>query len=390
MIILRIPSFVVALVFASGICSAQVQTPEGFEKRTFTELNQNYWHSADTFSLKVNIKNGTRSQHFRLHGVNSPEPDDQREAELTADSARFRLSTEQILLWGDHAKQAVRRTLQDGGTIYTKRVPAGEIQDRRYVYAIVLDSKGRDLAGLLIEAGLAAYDPDASPLTSSVTALPRSHEVAIRSRRGIWAHARAAIPALPVKPQPGASAAVLDPLPELDGKPWIVYEDGKLAEDYYSGDGDSFALTSKSPQSQRSSTQVWRLYAIDCPESDNQIPERVQSQARHFGVSTATVMNYGKRSATFAQRFLAQGPATVYTVREDARGASSKKRYYALVRVNGQDLGLALVREGLALSGSMPLPGKSRDALRFRQLLDKAESEAKAARRGIWQSSSQR
>lgn len=370
----------------------RAQAPKDFDQRTFTELNQSYWHSADTFSLKVRVKNGTRSQHFRLHGINAPEPDDLRPTELTGDSARFRLPPGELIQWGDHARQAVSRTLQGGGTIYTRRLPAGELENRRYVYAVVLDAQGRDVAQLLVDAGLAVHDPDASPLPSSRsirggTDLQRGQELAMLARRGIWAHARDAIPALPL---PSSPQTIVDAIPTLTDKAWIIYENGHLAENFYTSDGDSFALTAKLRTSQRSSTQVWRLYAVDCPESSAHIPERVATQAKHFGVSNATVINYGKRATAFTRKFLAQGPATIYTIREDARGATAKNRYYALIRVNGQDLGLALVREGLALSGSMPLPTKSREVVRFRQLLDRAEDEARAAGRGIWQTSSKR
>lgn len=212
----------------------------------------------------------------------------------------------------------------------------------------------------------------------------------MRAQRGIWSQSRDAIPALPVPDNStsnhfSSASSKKDALPNIPGQSWLIYTDGVFAPDYYTADGDSFAIKSRHPTSNRPVTQVWRLYGVDCPESDMQIPERVREQAKYFGVEPVTVTTWGKKASRFTAKFLTSGPVTIHTFHETARGVTSKTRFYGIVHVNQQDLALTLIKEGLARAGSMPLPGRSAEARGYRQLLFKAENDARKAKQGIWQ-----
>ncbi len=172
--------------------------------------------------------------------------------------------------------------------------------------------------------------------------------------------------------------------PPAESRLWAVLQNGVFEPDYYSGDGDSFALTATAVSSGAREPRVWRLYGVDCPESNRISPSRVVKQAAYFGVPEEAVLQFGAQASAYTRKFLARGPATVYTIYENAYGLTKKGRSYALVKVNGVDLSLALVSEGLALAGSRSLPDKGPSATAFHQRLREAEQAARTARRGIW------
>jgi endonuclease YncB( thermonuclease family) len=164
--------------------------------------------------------------------------------------------------------------------------------------------------------------------------------------------------------------------PAREGR-WTVYKDCQLQENP-SNDGDSFHVKTARYK------YLFRLYFADCPETSRQVPERVKEQAAHFGVPEDTVLKAGKRAREFTRQFLARG-FTVSTKKEDARGASRVRRYYAVVEAGGKDLAEELVAHGLARAygegTNLPDGG---DEHRWRGKLARAEKSARAQHLGIW------
>jgi len=380
---------------SSGLCGGHshvlAQTPDDFVSRPFVEVNEQYWFSGDTFSLKIPHKNGsgTRSQHFRLYGINTPEPDSTREHELRADMARFDLSRQQVLDFGNHVRQALQRTLQEGGTVKTRRQPAEKLDGRKYDYALVYDQRQRDIAILLLEAGYAVVDETVARSIANEFPRNKKHplllaqERAVHARRGLWALTRH--PAQQTPPTPATDTSPAEPrglpTPDLGKKRWTLYEDGHHVPQAYAGDGDSFALTSTQGRA-----TVWRLYGVDCPETSHHIPARVKEQAQYFDVSEQSIITWGKRAAAFTAQFLSREPVNIYTVHEDALGSGSKRRYYAMIRsaAHDEDLALALVSRGLAAARSKRLPSRSRSAQAYHEALQQAELRARLDKRGVW------
>lgn len=163
-----------------------------------------------------------------------------------------------------------------------------------------------------------------------------------------------------------------------EGARWRVYENAVLKPDD-ANDGDSFHVRYKNRE------YVFRLYYVDAPETDLSFPERVQEQARYWGVSEQEVLRLGDKASKFTRKWLQQGPFTVYSMLQDARGRSQKKRYYAVVRRGEDDLGLALVRQGLArIHGLQPdLPDGTRATIMYWRLRS-AEKSARAEKLGGW------
>ena len=161
--------------------------------------------------------------------------------------------------------------------------------------------------------------------------------------------------------------------------PWKEYQ-CKLPTDSYM-DGDSFKGTATTGY-----TYIWRLYGIDCPETDDRQPDRVKAQAKHFGIDEKEVLKWGEKAAKFTKKTLAKG-FTVHTKKEKARGASDKQRYYAIVLVGEKNLAEMLVEEGYARAFGMPVYsplGRGVDKEQFMRLLERAERKAKREKKGIW------
>lgn len=176
------------------------------------------------------------------------------------------------------------------------------------------------------------------------------------------------------------------------GKKWLVYEKCELVDDKYF-DGDSFSV-----RVQTGYTYVFRLYGVDCPETDKRVQSRLLEQAKAFRIEEKEVLVWGKKASRFSKNFLRK-PFTVYTRKLHAGGASNKNRYYALiVNAEGKRLDEALLEVGLARAYGKPadwdqpfwgertldLPRKM-DERRFMIRLRILESKAKSARVGVWE-----
>jgi len=167
----------------------------------------------------------------------------------------------------------------------------------------------------------------------------------------------------------------------LAAKKWRTYDNCQLVESS-ANDGDSFHMKYSRPGYSRK--YFIRLYWVDCPESDDSIPERVTEQAQWWSISEADVLRFGKEAKKFTEKFLKDG-FVVHSKLQDARGRSEKKRNYANVMVGDTFLAEALVANGLArIYGveEMHEDGPSDSAFRLR--LKGAEGEARKNRLGVW------
>ncbi len=158
---------------------------------------------------------------------------------------------------------------------------------------------------------------------------------------------------------------------------WYTYDGCRLLDDA-TYDGDSFHA------SRNRSHYIFRLYFVDAPETDRSFPERVKQQAAYWGITDAQVLKLAAEAKRFTGRFLDKG-FTAYSKREDARGRSDRKRYYAVIKAGGRDLAEALVSEGLArvYGHDTTLPDGKPAKKRWAELRV-AERAAKRAGRGAW------
>lgn len=182
-----------------------------------------------------------------------------------------------------------------------------------------------------------------------------------------------------------AAAALFFSLSWLPAKDWVEYDGCRLTPGAYH-DGDSFSQVSGlKVGGKRASKTNWRLYGVDCAETDDREPERLREQAKAFGVPESALKGWGKKAMEFSEKFLS-GPFRVMTLREDAAGASAKNRYYAIIiGADGRLLHEALLEAGLARAYGMPAPWPPKStAEHFEQKLKAIERSARSAKAGIW------
>jgi endonuclease YncB( thermonuclease family) len=161
------------------------------------------------------------------------------------------------------------------------------------------------------------------------------------------------------------------------GADWVKIPNCTLVQDSYR-DGDSFHVTTGDKD------YIFRLYFVDCPETDNRFPDRVAEQAGYFGVSSAAALLVGEQAKAFTARALTK-PFTVYTKFQDARGSSSQHRFYALVETGSGPLASQLVSHGLARVFGMPTAlADGTKAKTYIAGLKDLEARAKAAKLGAW------
>lgn len=186
-------------------------------------------------------------------------------------------------------------------------------------------------------------------------------------------------------------AIVHSPDVRASGKEWLVYDRSNLvADEYY--DGDSFAVKPLTGY-----TYLFRLYGVDCPETDVRFTERLAEQSKDFRIDQKELIKWGEKAAEFTRNFLSK-PFRVYTQKIKAGGASGKSRYYAIV-VNdeGERLDEALIKAGLARAHGMGAvwdePMWDGDKAKFSRRMTSRrylsglrmlEKRAKRSRVGIW------
>lgn len=136
---------------------------------------------------------------------------------------------------------------------------------------------------------------------------------------------------------------------------------------------------------------IFVLYFVDAPDTSLTHPQRVQEQARYFGVSSQRVIEEGQRAAQYVTQLLKQQPFTVMTRWEEVPGLS---RYYALILVEispGKQVYLAdlLVQQGFARVAGVTssLPADSRSINDYALELQELKRRAQQGKTGIWAAS---
>ena len=144
-------------------------------------------------------------------------------------------------------------------------------------------------------------------------------------------------------------------------------------------DGDSFRVAHEGTE------YVFRLYFVDCPETDPSLEERLAQQAEVWPRDKAGLLLAGKEASDLAMERLS-GTFTVHTRWRDARGGGRLPRYFAFVEYeSGRFLCEALTAAGHArvFGASDPRP----DGLSERDMwdrLNRLERQARAQRLGAW------
>lgn len=154
---------------------------------------------------------------------------------------------------------------------------------------------------------------------------------------------------------------------------WETIADCRLLTDEYH-DGDSFHVSGGGRR------VIFRLYAVDTPETDKKFPERIREQCRHFKVTQKLLFEGAQRAKELTAELLAQ-PFTVETKWVDARGDSGERRYFAKITLSdGSDLATRLVEAGLARSFGM----REGMTAAYLKRLDRAQATARAQKLGLW------
>jgi len=163
--------------------------------------------------------------------------------------------------------------------------------------------------------------------------------------------------------------------PARAAQDWVQLTDCRLVP-HDGNDGDSFHFESGGRE------YIARLYFVDCPEKDDQVPDRIAQQMEAFSVSEEKVYAYGREAKKFTERLLAR-PFIVVTRFQDAMGRSKLPRYYSFVFPNGSrpDLGSLLTHAGLTRSFGQKA---ANDLGLDRAYYDRLENNARRNRVGIF------
>ena len=158
---------------------------------------------------------------------------------------------------------------------------------------------------------------------------------------------------------------------------WVTLKDCRLLPNP-ANDGDSFHVRAAGRE------YIFRLYFVDAPETDERLPARVAEQAKYFGVSVPQALEIGLAAERFTRQKLAQ-PFTVRTCKQDARGRSRLRRYFAFVQTDTADLAEQLVANGLArvYGAASDAPGMNTPEVEWRKL-EQLQRKAQQEKIGGW------
>jgi len=160
-------------------------------------------------------------------------------------------------------------------------------------------------------------------------------------------------------------------------EPWLVLKNCRQLGNE-GNDADSFHIRAAGKE------YIFRLYFVDAPETDSSFPERVDEQAKYFGLTVPQTLQLAGYAKRFTKEKLS-GPFTVRTCMQDALGRSKQERFYAFIEANEGDLAELLVANGMArVHGSVATPVGLSSPERERQKLERLEREAKLAKVGAW------
>jgi endonuclease YncB( thermonuclease family) len=159
---------------------------------------------------------------------------------------------------------------------------------------------------------------------------------------------------------------------------WKKLEGCTLVESRFR-DGDSFHVKHQGKD------YIFRLYFVDTPEDESRFPDRIAEQAAYFGISSEQSLELGQQAADFTSKTLGVRPFTVWTLWQDAMGASAQPRFYAIVKTNQGDLAELLVKNGLAriYGKRIELPDKT-DSRAYLEKLAGLKEEAIRNHKGGW------
>lgn len=159
---------------------------------------------------------------------------------------------------------------------------------------------------------------------------------------------------------------------------WVKLENAAFRTDP-SNDGDSFHVVCKGK------AYFFRLYFVDCPETQTRLKERILEQAQIFGIAPKSVPKMGEEAEDFTRARLKQ-PFTVWTEWMDAQGDSDMPRYFAFVRdAEGRDMAQELVGNGLArVYGAQADHPEGPNRMAQWGLLDQRLQQAKAQKLGCY------
>jgi endonuclease YncB( thermonuclease family) len=126
---------------------------------------------------------------------------------------------------------------------------------------------------------------------------------------------------------------------------WTLLENCRLENHDYA-DGDSFHVIHRGRNLQ------FRLYFVDCPETEMRFPERIAEQGKVFALGSEGVVAAGHRAHAFTDEMLSR-LFNVLTKWEEAQGASAQELFYTVVLLGNQNLAEELVRHGFARAFGM-------------------------------------
>jgi endonuclease YncB( thermonuclease family)/predicted flap endonuclease-1-like 5' DNA nuclease len=159
--------------------------------------------------------------------------------------------------------------------------------------------------------------------------------------------------------------------------PWVTLQGGHYLIKR-PNDGDSFHVSVEGHE------YIFRLYFVDAPETSAEFRDRVEEQAKYFGVTVDQVLEVGDLAKQFTREKLTE-PFLVRTCWEDAGGRSRMQRFYAFVQTRTGDLGEQLVENGLARShpATAKPEGLTSAAAEWQKLMV-LEQKAKREKVGGW------
>jgi len=174
------------------------------------------------------------------------------------------------------------------------------------------------------------------------------------------------------------SLLLLAPLLHAQQYNWQKLEGCTLIDGKWK-DGDSFHVKSGGKD------YIFRLYFVDTPEDESRFPDRIAEQAAYFGISSEKSLKLGHTAADFSTKILSEKPFTVYTLWQDALGASSQQRFYAYVVTDKGPLCELLVSNGLArIYGKRITLPDGTDSRTYLAKLEALKEKAMALKVGGW------
>src|SRR5437588_12216585 len=111
--------------------------------------------------------------------------------------------------------------------------------------------------------------------------------------------------------------------------PWVTLQGGHYLVKR-ANDGDSFHISVAGKE------YIFRLYFVDAPETTAEFRDRVEEQAKYFGITVDQNLGLGELAKTYTREKLS-GPFLVRTCWEAAMGRSRMQRFFPFVQTNTRD-----------------------------------------------------